>query len=57
MASILSIERSTFTRRMFFPLLPRRAMVLMDLRFRSNSNVANVCNLYHKGNTCQHVID
>lgn len=35
---------TTFTRRMF--LLPRRAMVLIDLRLRSNSNVANVCNLH-----------
>jgi hypothetical protein len=38
---------TTFTRRMF--LLPRRAMVLIDLRFRSNSNVANVCNLQQVG--------
>ena len=36
---------NTFTRRMF--LLPRRAMVLIDFRFRSNSSVANVCNLHH----------
>jgi hypothetical protein len=27
-------------------LLPRRAMVLIDFRFRSNSSVANVCNLH-----------
>lgn len=38
---------TTFTRRMF--LLPRRAMVLIDFRFRSNSSVANVCNLHSSG--------
>ncbi len=38
----------TFTSRMFLPLL-RRAMVLIDLRFLSNSSVASVVNLRRRG--------